>query len=496
VRPIGVMGGLRGAVVLGLFLAAGFSPAPTFAFVPAQRGRLERVVLENGLVVLSRPVRDAGALAVEMIYAAGLLDNPKGQVFGTDLLQALAAESLPSDSELSASWQALRDGRMTSSVSTGLDTQFGCVVDDAQLETVLRIEARRLEGLSFTTEALQREVALQLATLEDPGLRRPGRDLRLALAALSQGWRHEQQEALLHEVARPPDTALFEELARRIYRPERATLVLVGSFDPSAALLLVREHLGVVKLPQPGPSVDPAADTASGASSGTQADAVDWLAVPRRSTLRWDGPFDAVCIASPPPAGRTEKLMLSLWGTELLRRLRSNADLREKSAAIHCNGPAWSSDSFPPFVLAVAAEGVDVLELEQALTAALAAALVEPPTEVEMLQWKSRAARLARVSELLTPDALAADRLRQESLGHTTEQAMRVVLGRVASQLASTDRLLGVQPEETLRRLSEYSPAAFHGLVRDQFSERQRIVTLLEVFDAGEDSDLFDRSER
>ena len=437
---------------------------------------IERHQLENGLTVLLHPIPDAGAVSVHTQYSAGCFDNPVGAAQATRVLATILAEIEPAEEGPRESWRGLlQEGR----VSTGFDGQrarFECVIDASELETVLRVEGQRLSGAPVDPESCERLLAEQVQAFEGPG--RQTSELDLALAALAQVWRFDQRELSWTQELRALTPATLDELSRRLYRPDQATLLIMGEFEPKRALMLVRRRIGATVPPGPGSS--------NTAGSGLMP--LDWSAVPRQATMHWDAGFAAVCIASSLPQNPSDALLLSLYGKELERRLLADGELAGLARSLMADGLAAGIDVRPGLVIAIAAEGVTAAELEPHLLAALQAAIEELPSPDALLRLRGRAQRLARTSDLLTADSMAAERVRLEASGQTPEQALRNVMNANAREVARVERLLGRSTthasdgasKPALRRLDEVTPQALHSLLRENFSERQRRRTLLE----------------
>jgi len=208
----------------------------------------------------------------------------------------------------------------------------------------------------------------------------------------------------------------LERFHSAYYRPENLTLILIGGFEREKTLDLVRKHLGGLKLP-----------------AAEKPTPIDWSKVPRAATVRWDSKVTAVCLAFPPPADRLDQIVLSLWGSVLAERLRTDAEILAAAEMVDCTNHLWAVGELPFYIYATVNGGSSPEAVEKILRNRAEALAGERPSETVLTQMRMRATQLSAPTQRLTTEQVLADaaKLRGDRLDHLGaaggEQTLREV---------------------------------------------------------------------
>ncbi len=124
------------------------------------------------------------------------------------------------------------------------ETVYHAVVPSSQLPDFLAMEADRFQNLALTPEVVQREAGAVYGEFRKSQANPTGQlyDTLYSTAFNTHTYHH---STLGHEadIAAMPDAhAYAEAFFGRFYRPENATILVVGDVDPEAVEATVREH--------------------------------------------------------------------------------------------------------------------------------------------------------------------------------------------------------------------------------------------------------------
>lgn len=249
-------------------------------------GPLHTARLTNGLIVVAQQDRALADLHVQLRYDVGSRHEPPGQhglAHFMEHLMFLGTRRYPDFQET-----LLRAGARNVNASTNQDrTAFTMTVPAALLRQALAMEADRLTGLVPALDA--RALADHLALVRREDRERHGgphgqADRTLFARAYPPGhpYRHltmGDTEALGHLT--PEQVGRFH---RTHYRPERATLVVVGDIRGDAVVESAAATLGAVHRDTDPPPAPP--DTSSFGALRLGAPVVTWTVCPRGTPAR------------------------------------------------------------------------------------------------------------------------------------------------------------------------------------------------------------------
>jgi zinc protease len=370
-------------LVLALFAVGGVGAVGSARHGAAQVPKVDyRVrVLANGLKVLSVVDRSEPNVAVQVWYGVGGRDDPPGRSGFAHLLEHLmfrGAEGMPPDfiSRLT------EDAGGDDNASTDSDfTEYDDLAPAARLPQLLWAEARRMSSLKvdeagFRAERAVVEQELQQEVLSDPY--GPLFEFAIPRAGFPAGTYGHSPIGSVADL----EAATLEEAQAfhtRWYRPDNATLVVVGDFDESRLQAWVDRYFGPLARPSeplPRPPGAGAQATASRVVDAAGENAPD--------------PAVVLCYAAPRAGGRDAAALkvldalLSKGGTARLygalvrdRRLASevfsDVDLRQRAGMLDIGAMLAPGRRLGDGEAALAAVISD-LRLRQATAAELAGA--------------------------------------------------------------------------------------------------------------------------
>ena len=244
---------LRPAPLLAslVLLAAMALPAPVAAAdldIPPLH--YQQRTLPNGLQVLSVEDHSSPNVAVQMWYHVGSKDDPKGRSGFAHLFEHLMFKS-------TRHMQAEQMDRLTEDVggannaSTGDDvTNYFEVVPANYLQTLLWAEAERLSSLNVDEPNFKSERAVVEEEYRQSVLANPYGKLFNAIDPNSYTVHPYRRPTIGSiedlEAASLPDVIDFH---RTFYRPDNATLIVAGDFDPKQLDAWVDQYFGWIPKP-------------------------------------------------------------------------------------------------------------------------------------------------------------------------------------------------------------------------------------------------------
>jgi predicted Zn-dependent peptidase len=232
---------------------------------------VQRHVLKNGIEVVLRPSKGVPAVGVMSSVHVGSRNDPRGYEGLAHYVEHLTFRPVPGFPPVFDLYEEAGASGVNAT-TTPDTTDYFAIVPTAQLERALWIEARRLAmGVDLVSEQpaqLERQVLLREHAMHyGKGVRRESSQaVYSALFPSGHPYRQvvatqESQEGLTISDAR--------WFFARHYRPDRVRLVLVGDFDPSAALALAERWFGALSAKGDVP-----------AAPAEQSDACSWAKQP------------------------------------------------------------------------------------------------------------------------------------------------------------------------------------------------------------------------
>ena len=348
IAPVLAYGGLA---VGGVLASGGVAPGTVGPEAAIAESATERVVLENGLTVLLRPIPEADQVSVEAFYRVGFLHEPKGMTQAAHLLEHLVCNAETKSFKQNEAMKRLNRLGMANAETLPDWTHYDYILPSDKLELALRIEAERLTSLRIGKDIVAVEASRCYKETDFVEQNPAAGMVKHAFMAFNQAWRHGMKTALVRggmDGFRIDDLAAFH---REFYRPDNLTLILVGGIKPDHALKLIETHLGGLRPAEAAPQ-----------------GAIDWSKIPARTTVTWDAKVRSVCIAFPPPSKHSDRVVLSLMGSVLAQKLMTDPQITAVANSVFCSNHLWSVGELPFFVYAAAKADASLQEVERVLT--------------------------------------------------------------------------------------------------------------------------------
>ena len=369
------------ALVLTLLLAVAAVPAQAADQVPPIT--YQSRTLANGLRVLTSHDATTPNVTVQVWYGVGSKDDPVGRSGFAHLFEHMMFKAT-TDFPAESIDRFTEDVGGLNNASTYDDfTNYYEVVPANHLQRLIWVEAKRLSGLvvdeaNFKSERDVVKEELRQRVLADPY----GRLFALYMPRASY---------TTHPYKRPGigsieelDAATLDDVQafhQAYYRPDNATLIVVGNFDEAQLQAWVDQYFGPMKAPaspivrvstvEP-PRVGPGVFTGYGPNVPLPAVALTWLAPAASSP---DAPaldvLDAVL-----SSGKSSRLYNGLvYSRQVAADIFSDADLPQQPGMIYAG--------------AIMASGHDVAEGEAALLAEIKRLRDTPVTPAELSEAKN-----------------------------------------------------------------------------------------------------------
>jgi zinc protease len=232
-------------IVLLLLAAAGLAAASQPA--PHWSNATARVVLDNGLTVLMLQRGDLPIVSVQALYRTGSRNERPGETGAAHFVEHMAFRSTEEIAKQDLTNQVLRWGGRWNGYTSYDQTVYGSHTPSQYLEWLLYLERQRMRHVRFDPGEVERErtsvIAEEQQYRNDPSYVLVEHQLRrAALVAHPYGSPIMGRLSDLQGVT----TEELKRFYRDRYAPNNLILAIVGRFDPTEALALVRKHFGGV----------------------------------------------------------------------------------------------------------------------------------------------------------------------------------------------------------------------------------------------------------
>ncbi len=244
---------LRSATLLAtlaLFAAASSPPPVTAAELSIPPIQYQQRTLPNGLQVLSVEDHSSPNVAVQMWFHVGSKDDPQGRSGFAHLFEHLMFKS-------TKHMHAEQMDRLTEDVggannaSTGDDvTNYFEIVPSNYLQTLLWAEAERLSNLNVDEKNFKSERAVVEEEYRQSVLANPYGQLYNAIDPKSYTV-HPYKRPTIGSIADLEAASLQNviDFHNTFYRPDNATLIVTGDFDPKQLDAWVNQYFGWIPKP-------------------------------------------------------------------------------------------------------------------------------------------------------------------------------------------------------------------------------------------------------
>jgi zinc protease len=400
--------------------------------------------LANGLRVLSAPDHASPTVAIQVWYHVGSKDDPDKRSGFAHLFEHIMFKSTKNMKSEMMDRLTEDVGGFNNAFTADDVTVYYEVVPSNYLETLIWAEADRLSGLNIDDTNFKSERDVVKEEFRQRVLAPPyGRFFYLM----------EQKSFIEHPYKRPGigsiedlDAASLKDVQdfhSTFYRPDNATLVIVGDFDPKQVDAWVDKYFGPIAKPnRPLPRVNVKEPPRTKELRFTEYGANDLAAVGLTFLVsrKADPDSDALRVANAIlSSGESSRLYHSLVYTQqLAAEVGSNADEREDLSLF--------------YLLAILSEGKKVEDVEKAMLAEIKKLQDTPVSAAELEKARNQ---------------LVTEQLRERE----TNDGKALALGDAAVLLGDPARV-----NTDLARLNAVTAADVQRVMKKYFTDTNRLV--------------------
>jgi len=299
---------------------------------PSRRvvSELRSLQLANGITVYLQEEHTNDQVAIEVLYRAGLIDEPAGMLQVAHLAEHVVSHSATASYGPGEALLRIRRYGMLAAEAAGDCVHYSYFAPTDKLDEVLGIEAERMASLRIDQRVLDREAAN--AAGEIPAtLEKGGTLLRFGLVAMNQVYYHGAVDVPVEAANRSLTREQIERFHGQYYRPDDMVISMVGGFQLDDAEQLVRKRFeGIPSRPAP-PARQPA--------------------VTKSVRATWDIPVPVTFLVFPcTEASRKERLALTIFGAHLQRQLASTQELFDAMNSVYASNLTYPVNELPFFV--------------------------------------------------------------------------------------------------------------------------------------------------
>jgi len=306
--------------------------------------------LANGITVYLQEERTSDEVAIEAVYRAGYVRDPKGKVQLAHLTEHMLMKCASGPYKAGETMSIVQDHKgMISAEAVADFIHVDYVVNITKLDEALAIEASRLQELSCdeaTLKAQQKDVVGEFDKAIKEG---KGNIARVSLGALTQVAYYGQTTIPMESGVNKLTLDDVHKFHDTHYRPDDMVLVLIGNFKKADAEAMVRKHFESIPsrpaVPEPT------------------------FVINKNTKATWDVPASISYYMVPGPFDPRERLVLTMFGAFLAQLLQQSPDVYSNAAAIYTSNQSYPVGRLPFFVFLQAQEGFTTQKAVPALFA-------------------------------------------------------------------------------------------------------------------------------
>ena len=221
------------------------APAAPAKTAPTLTANVKKTVLENGLTILTKEVRSAPVLTVQVWYKIGSRDEATGVNGIAHQLEHMLFKGTKD--------RPIQFGRLFAALGSNFNaftsydqTAYFGTVEKNKLTSLLTLEADRMQNATIDTEKLTGEKRVVISELQgyenSPGYRLDRAVKRAAFPNTPYGLTVGGTKADVEKFTVEQVKSYYDSY----YAPNNATLVVVGDFDTATLMTKVQETFGKV----------------------------------------------------------------------------------------------------------------------------------------------------------------------------------------------------------------------------------------------------------
>jgi predicted Zn-dependent peptidase len=402
--------------------------------------------LANGITVYLQEERTDNEVAVEAVYRAGYITDPKGKVQLAHLTEHMLMHCASGPYKVGETMSLVKDHKgMISAEAVADFIHVDYVVDAGKLDETLAIEASRLTSLSCDEATLKQQQKDVVEEFDKSLKDAKGNLSRLSLGALSHVIYYGETNVPMEAGVAKLTLADVNQFHQSHYRPDDMVLVLIGNFKKADAEALVRKHFE--SIPSRPATPDPT------------------FVVKHSTKATWDVPAQVSYFMAPGPFEPKERLVLTMFGAFLAQLLQNSPDVYQNVQAMYSSNQSYPVGRLPFFIFMQAQEGFTTEKAVPALFARFDQAVqaLDDDKRVEMVK--------TGMVSFITSSGLKEDEPDFPMMHYQ-------VIGQEALNVCLKHMLLdGRSQDEFAAAVQSITPDEFRAVVKKRL-ERSKLITV------------------
>jgi predicted Zn-dependent peptidase len=329
--------------------AAKFERADSENFV-RDMSEVSSFTLDNGIVVYLQEERTADQVALEFLYRAGFMDEPRGLAQLSHVAEHLAIYCASGNFAADASYKAMTSlkGGMISAEAVSDFSHIDYIVGSANMELPMQIESQRIAGISCDETIRAREMEKAMRELDTVLANPKGSLAKYGMMGLNQALYYGQTFVPIREGAKRITNQQAEAFVADHFRPDDMVIVIVGNMKKADAEALVRKHFeGIPRHSQPP---------------------LQRKLVSGNVRATWDIDGQALYfVAAGPYDSFRDRLVLTMFGSYLHQVLMTSEEVYQPCRSVYASNQIYRVDDIPFFVFAEPAQGRTIDDVQPVL---------------------------------------------------------------------------------------------------------------------------------
>jgi predicted Zn-dependent peptidase len=290
--------------------------------------------LANGVTVYVQEERTDDRVAIEVLYPAGFMVEPKGEPQISHLTEHMAIYCAMGAFAPDAALAAIQKDRgMLNAEAVADFVHIDYIVAGTRLEEVFQIESDRLRGITCDQPTLTREAGKVVAEIDNVMANPKGVLTKFAMMAFNQTYRFGQR----HVPVRAKVAEFTIDDVHRFhvahYRPNDMVIVVIGNVKTADVEALARKYF------EPVPR-RPAAEMAQ-------------PVLAKNTSATWDIGTEVVYLFAPGPyPSDRERLILTMFGAFLHQSMNTTQEVYGACRALYCSNQVYRVADLPFFIFA------------------------------------------------------------------------------------------------------------------------------------------------
>lgn len=307
-------------------------------------GKFERRVLDNGFVVLAQEVDGINRMGMELFYKNGFMQDGQGFPQQAHLAEHLFSKGRTQNFKVGQSWEVIltRGGKTNAETMPGF-THFDYGVPLLGFGLPVQIEIERMQSLGFDEKLIEGERQFCYEEFRHVENQPTAPVIKFAMMAANQIWRYGAKEVKIGSALDDVTSITMIEYIRSHYAPGSAIIAITGGGELEKTVGYVSEQFSRLAPREIEPRT-----------------AIDWDAQPNQSEAIWDSKTNGIFVWFAPPEDPSERTILSIWASDLVRRLAADQYVKEIARYVMGTSYTWPVGEMPFFVYMTTREGVNL----------------------------------------------------------------------------------------------------------------------------------------